>query len=311
MLSATINRYAYGSLRPRDDRRSRRVASTSACRSTTALADELIFDGKLDLVKAAIRKLGREPAATTCSCTPTRRPGSGLGSSSAMMVALIGLLQEYHRLPLTDYEIAAARLPARARRARHQGRAAGPVRGDLRRLQLHRVRGRAGDRQPAADLRRHRQRAGAQPAAVLTPGKTRASTGSSRTRRARYERRRRTRARRACARQKELAVEMKNALLRGRLNDFGELLGEAWEQKKKMSPAHRERVHRRGLRPRARARAPSAARSPAPAAAATCSSTARSSESTASPRPSIDARRDGHGVRIRHRSGLTTWSVHE
>jgi D-glycero-alpha-D-manno-heptose-7-phosphate kinase len=36
--------------------------------------------------------------------------------------------------------------------------------------------------------------------------------------------------------QKELAVEMKNALLRRRLNDFGELLGTAWEYKKKMSP---------------------------------------------------------------------------
>ena len=36
--------------------------------------------------------------------------------------------------------------------------------------------------------------------------------------------------------QKQLAVEMKNALLRRRLNDFGELLGTAWEYKKKMSP---------------------------------------------------------------------------
>ena len=36
--------------------------------------------------------------------------------------------------------------------------------------------------------------------------------------------------------QKALAVEMKDALLRRRLNDFGELLGTAWEDKKKMSP---------------------------------------------------------------------------
>jgi D-glycero-alpha-D-manno-heptose-7-phosphate kinase len=36
--------------------------------------------------------------------------------------------------------------------------------------------------------------------------------------------------------QKRLAVEMKNALLRGRLTDFGELLGTAWEYKKRMSP---------------------------------------------------------------------------
>jgi D-glycero-alpha-D-manno-heptose-7-phosphate kinase len=35
--------------------------------------------------------------------------------------------------------------------------------------------------------------------------------------------------------QKQLAVAMKDALLRRRLNDFGELLGTAWEFKKKMS----------------------------------------------------------------------------
>jgi D-glycero-alpha-D-manno-heptose-7-phosphate kinase len=35
---------------------------------------------------------------------------------------------------------------------------------------------------------------------------------------------------------KELATAMKNALLQRRLNDFGELLGAAWEEKKKMSP---------------------------------------------------------------------------
>jgi D-glycero-alpha-D-manno-heptose-7-phosphate kinase len=40
----------------------------------------------------------------------------------------------------------------------------------------------------------------------------------------------------ALRRQKELAVEMKNALLQRRLSDFGELLGTAWEQKRRMSP---------------------------------------------------------------------------
>jgi D-glycero-alpha-D-manno-heptose-7-phosphate kinase len=35
--------------------------------------------------------------------------------------------------------------------------------------------------------------------------------------------------------QKQLAVEMKNALLRGHLSDFGDLLNTAWEAKKRMS----------------------------------------------------------------------------
>jgi D-glycero-alpha-D-manno-heptose-7-phosphate kinase len=36
--------------------------------------------------------------------------------------------------------------------------------------------------------------------------------------------------------QKELAVEMKDALLRGNLTEFGTLLGRAWDYKKQMSP---------------------------------------------------------------------------
>ena len=48
--------------------------------------------------------------------------------------------------------------------------------------------------------------------------------------------------------QKELAVEMKNALLQRRLRDFGELLDTAWEAKKRMSDAHIEPAHRRALR---------------------------------------------------------------
>ena len=70
--------------------------------------EPLVFDGQLDLVKAAIARLPgpRRAAASTSSCTPSAPPGSGLGSSSAMIVALIGLLKEHHRLPLTDYEIA-------------------------------------------------------------------------------------------------------------------------------------------------------------------------------------------------------------
>jgi D-glycero-alpha-D-manno-heptose-7-phosphate kinase len=36
--------------------------------------------------------------------------------------------------------------------------------------------------------------------------------------------------------QKQLAMAMKSALLRGKLHDFGDLLGEAWHEKQRLSP---------------------------------------------------------------------------
>ena len=67
----------------------------------------MLFDGKLDLVKAAIaRFLDRDSGGFDLFLHSNAPPGSGLGSSSAMIVALVGLLQDHYRLPLTDYEIA-------------------------------------------------------------------------------------------------------------------------------------------------------------------------------------------------------------
>ena len=62
VLNATIDRYAYGLLRPRRDRQVR-IESADFGLSVNYRVDEPpIFDGRLDLVKAAIRRLG-DPAA--------------------------------------------------------------------------------------------------------------------------------------------------------------------------------------------------------------------------------------------------------
>jgi D-glycero-alpha-D-manno-heptose-7-phosphate kinase len=65
----------------------------------------LRFDGRLDLLKAAVRALRVKRGAElwTQSDAP---PGSGLGASSTLMVALIGVLSEWLRLELTPYDVA-------------------------------------------------------------------------------------------------------------------------------------------------------------------------------------------------------------
>jgi D-glycero-alpha-D-manno-heptose-7-phosphate kinase len=109
VLSATIDRYAYGSLKPRTDG----TISVESVDGGVSLAfgvhDDLRLDGRLDLVKGAIRRLSAQAGNRTGYDLVLRSaapPGSGLGSSSTLMVALVGLLREHHRLPLTEYETA-------------------------------------------------------------------------------------------------------------------------------------------------------------------------------------------------------------
>src|SRR4051794_3293428 len=104
VLSATINRYAYGALAPRDDSRIAVESADLGATADYADGDPLDYDGHLDLVKAAIRKLGR--GGFDLFLHSGAPPGSGLGLSSTVIVTLIGLLKEYHGLALTDYEIA-------------------------------------------------------------------------------------------------------------------------------------------------------------------------------------------------------------
>lgn len=68
------------------------------------LGEDLAYNGELDLFKAIIRKFGVPKLhIETSSQAP---PGSGLGSSAAIGVALIGLLNEHYKKGMAREEIA-------------------------------------------------------------------------------------------------------------------------------------------------------------------------------------------------------------
>ncbi len=236
VLSATINRYAHGVMRPRTDG----IVSVESLDLGTALQygadDPVHYDGELDLVKAAIRRVAQldEARGIDLSLNTSAPPGSGLGASSALMVSLIGLLRDFHRLVLTDYEVAelaweVERLDLGLKGGLQDQYAA--AFGGFNFIEFH------ADRVIVNPLRIPRTTIDELEANLLLcfTGTTRVGDGIIDDQTKRYESSQAD-TMDGLRMQKDLAVAMKDALLRGQLTAFGELLGTAWEYKKRMSP---------------------------------------------------------------------------
>lgn len=108
VLSATINRYAYATLAVRGSSFSVRSLDYDAS-IRYALDDPFVYDGQLDLAKAVIDHFRRERGLQQgfeLVLHNDAPPGSGLGSSSAITVAMVRAIADMMRLPLGSYEIA-------------------------------------------------------------------------------------------------------------------------------------------------------------------------------------------------------------
>lgn len=105
VLNTTINKYAYATLIPREDE-TINVESLDYDIVAKYHADEkLFYDGELDLVKAVINHMETKQGLDLFIHSDAP-PGSGLGSSSTVVVTLVGAFQKWLNIPLTDYDIA-------------------------------------------------------------------------------------------------------------------------------------------------------------------------------------------------------------
>ena len=234
VLNAAINRYAYGTLRPRTDDNIQIDSHDYGLSTQFGVDEPPVFDGKLDLAKAAIRRFtGGDSRGFDLLLHSNAPPGSGLGSSSAMMVALIGVLAEFRNLPVTDYELAelahAIEREELGIKGGRQDQYAAAF-GGFNFIEL------SGDRVIVNPLRVPRDVMLELEHNLLLcyTGTTRQGDHIIEDQTARYEQGDEGAVAGLMA-QKELAVEMKNALLQRRMDDFGDLLHSAWEAKKRMS----------------------------------------------------------------------------
>lgn len=222
VLSAAINRFARGSLSPR-----RRDA-------VAPVHDDPAFPGLPELVKAATRRMGRDPGGgydLVLRCDAP--PGSGLGSSSALVVVLVGLLRDHLDVALDrDGSAHLAYLVERHDLGLHGGLQDhyAAAFGGINLIEF-------GDRVvvnplPVRDGVRRELEANL---LLCFTGVTRDSSKIT------AEQINRLAGRRngvlaALRAQKAIAMDMTSALLAGDLDAFGHLLGAAWLQKRRISP---------------------------------------------------------------------------
>jgi D-glycero-alpha-D-manno-heptose-7-phosphate kinase len=110
ILNATISLYAYASIEPLDGDEITFEAIDRSERVSYPLATELPIDNQLDLATGVynrlVRQYGPMPSAFRLTTFVDAPAGSGLGTSSTLVVAIIGAFTEWMRLPLGEYDIA-------------------------------------------------------------------------------------------------------------------------------------------------------------------------------------------------------------
>ena len=111
VLNVTIDKYAYATIEPRDDGIVCFVAADNGCAWQGLSTAEIQRVTGLDLHAGVYNRIVRDfnngnPLAVTVTTHSEAPPGSGLGSSSTMVVALVHAFCELLSLPLGEYEIA-------------------------------------------------------------------------------------------------------------------------------------------------------------------------------------------------------------
>jgi D-glycero-alpha-D-manno-heptose-7-phosphate kinase len=235
VLNATINRYACATVIPGGDQF--RVHSLDYDASLVYNIEEpFVYDGQLDLAKVVLDhfrgKLGIREGLEIYLHNDAP-PGSGLGSSSAITVALIGAISEYLRLPFDSYQIADLAYRLEREEMKIQGGKQDQYTaafGGYNFMEFHKEYTVVNTLRLRPDVICELEYS----LVFAYVGGTRLSSHLIEKQVANYERGEGG-AVQALDTLKELAYEMKRTLLMGKLREFGELLHTSWQTKQQVA----------------------------------------------------------------------------
>ncbi len=112
VLNATIDLYACCTIKPKNDNKIRFIASDLEEEYESDVTECIELSGKLKLHKASYNRIikdynnGKPIGAFEMTTYCDSPPGSGLGSSSTLVVSIIKAYSELLSIPLGDYDIA-------------------------------------------------------------------------------------------------------------------------------------------------------------------------------------------------------------
>lgn len=110
ILNATLSMYAYATIKPGTGKKIVLNSHDKKLRLELPAAEALPAEGELGLIKGIYNRVVRDftgkPLSFELSTHVDAPPGSGLGSSSTLVTAILGAFTEWLNLPLGEYDLA-------------------------------------------------------------------------------------------------------------------------------------------------------------------------------------------------------------
>ncbi|MBP2676519.1 MAG: dehydrogenase [Deltaproteobacteria bacterium] len=233
VLNATINKHAFATLVTRKDGVMNIRSLDYGIAADFRVDQKLLFNGEMDLAKGVIRKLHNRKDGFDLYTHSDAPPGSGLGSSSTMVVALIGAFREWRMIPLGDYDTARLAYEIERKDIGIQGGKQDQFAAAFGGFNFMEFEG---EQVVINPLRVKPEVVNELQYNMLLcyTGGTRLSANIIDSQVRNFVSGKKGTAQ-AMDRLKQAAVDMKRALLTGKLDDFGKLLDYGWQQKKRMS----------------------------------------------------------------------------
>lgn len=240
ILNATINLYTYCTIEETDDEHITIDSDDAHCYKKFPLASQLPIDSEASLIKGVynrvIRDFNIKPRSFKITTYNDAPAGSGLGTSSSMVVCILKAFIEWFSLPLGDYET--SRLAYEIERkdlnlsGGKQDQYAAAFGGfnymeflqnDLVIVNPLKIKRWIID-ELEASMVLYFTGASRSSAAIIDQQKKNTSSGNEEAIEAMHK-------------IKQSAIDMKQALLKGDIKLLAKILGEGWENKKKMADA--------------------------------------------------------------------------